>query len=237
MSKTTTRRDLLRVAAAGGVVAGLGLDIGIRRPKAATPEAEAAAAQKEQHDHHQPPVSGPMASATVSFGAWPADPANPLDRNPNRSPGSRNSHQLIPHEVTIKAGGTVNFIIAGFHWIAVYDNGTEPSNIVLPAPPSNFIDDPNNRIFRGLHPGALTILTTFQPSAPPALTPVVIPAVAAGPGFAPSPPFFALGVRDRVEVVQFPKPGRYLVICLLRDHFVNPVSGEFEMFGHVKVLP
>lgn len=229
MSKTTTRRDLLRVAAAGGVVAGLGLDIGTRRPKAATQEAGAADDQQEHHHgHHQPPVSGPMANATVSFGSWPADPDNPLDRNPNRSLGNRNGHQLIPHEVTIKAGGTVNFIIAGFHWIAVYDNGTEPSNIVVPAPPTLFIDDPINRIFRGLHPGALTILTNVQPNSTPPLAPVAIPA---------SPPLFALGLRDRVEVVQFPKPGRYLVICLVRPHFVNSVTGEFEMFGHVKVLP
>lgn len=237
MSKTTTRRDLLRVAAAGGVVAGLGLDMGIRRPKAATQEAEAADVQREHHGHHQPPVSGPMANATVSFGSWPAHPDNPLDRNANRSPGSRNGHQLIPHEVTIKAGGTVNFIIAGFHWIAVYDNGTEPSDIALPAPPSLFIDDANNRIFRGLHPGALTILTNVQPNSTAPLAPVVIPAVAAASGFAASPALFALGVRDRVEVVQFPKPGRYLVICLVRPHFVNSVTGEFEMFGHVKVLP
>ena len=71
-------------------------------------------------------------NATVSFGAWqtplppPAEPpeTDPLDRFPNLSPRDRNEHQLIPHKVRIKAGGTVNFIIGGFHLPTVYDNGT-----------------------------------------------------------------------------------------------------------------
>jgi hypothetical protein len=37
--------------------------------------------------------------------------------------------------------------------------------------------------------------------------------------------------------VQFPSSGTYLVICLVRPHFKNPTTGEFEMFGYVKVLP
>jgi len=39
-------------------------------------------------------------------------------------------------------------------------------------------------------------------------------------------------VRDRVEVVQFSKPGTYLVICGVRNHFVND-----NMHGFVRVLP
>jgi hypothetical protein len=38
--------------------------------------------------------------------------------------------------------------------------------------------------------------------------------------------------RDGVEVVQFSKPGTYLVICARKNHFVND-----GMFGFVKVLP
>ena len=127
MAKKTSRRALIKAAAAGGVVAGFGIGMA---PRAATGSGEAA--QNGQHDHHAPPVTGPNANATVSFGAWPADAANILDRTPNRSPNNRNVHQLVPHEATIKAGGTVNFIIAGFHWIAVYDNGTQPEDIDVP---------------------------------------------------------------------------------------------------------
>ncbi len=39
-------------------------------------------------------------------------------------------------------------------------------------------------------------------------------------------------VRDRVEVVQFTNPGIYLVICGVRNHFVND-----NMHGFVRVLP
>lgn len=38
--------------------------------------------------------------------------------------------------------------------------------------------------------------------------------------------------QDRVEVVQFTRPGRYLVICGFRPHFVND-----NMHGFVRVLP
>jgi uncharacterized cupredoxin-like copper-binding protein len=39
-------------------------------------------------------------------------------------------------------------------------------------------------------------------------------------------------VQDRVEVVQFTKPGKYLVICGVHGHFFND-----DMFGFVKVRP
>ena len=93
----------------------------------------------------------------------------------------------------------MNFIIAGFHHVLVYDDGTQPGaiNATLLVPgsvPPGLIDDPANRIYRGLDP--------------------------------------RLFPQDRVEVVQFSKPGTYLVICGVRPHFVND-----QMFGFVKVLP
>ena len=105
MTKTTSRRNLIKAAAVGSVAAGLGL-----KSHAAT-RAEGAAQNPNDHEHHLGPVDGPYASATVSFGAFPADPDNIMDRSPNRSPNNRNVHLLIPHEVTIKEGGTVNFLI------------------------------------------------------------------------------------------------------------------------------
>jgi len=72
---------------------------------------------------------------------------------------TRNGHQLIPFESKIKAGGTVNFVIAGFHHVLVYAPGTQPGDIntsllasvtVPPGPP--LINEPNNRIYRGLDP-------------------------------------------------------------------------------------
>jgi plastocyanin len=152
--------------------------------------------------HQHEPVTGPLANATVSFGQWSAALQPPLDRFPNLgAPAKPNGHQLIPHETTIKAGGTVNFIIAGFHQVLVYGDGTQPGDIDVtdtipptgqPAPP--LINDPTNRVYRGLDP--------------------------------------SLFPQDRIEVVQFPQQGNYLVICGVLPHFA--VDG---MYGFVKVNP
>ncbi len=96
-------------------------------------------------------------SATISFGAWMTLPV--LDRFPNVSPPSANHHALTPKTVEIKAGGTVNFVISGLHQVLVYNNGTQPGDInthllIAPTGPGNLppflINDPNNRIYRGL---------------------------------------------------------------------------------------
>jgi hypothetical protein len=93
-------------------------------------------------------------NATVSFGEW----MMPVDRFPNLNPIAANHHELIPRVAKIKAGGTVNFIVAGFHHILVYDDGTRPEqiNVNMTVPPTNggppLINDPNRRLYRGLDP-------------------------------------------------------------------------------------
>jgi hypothetical protein len=163
-------------------------------------------------------LTDPLASATVIFGQWNADPA--LDRFPSYSPRAANHHQLIPGHVRIKAGGAVTFIISGFHHVLVYGHGTKPTDISLtntifpfvqlgPALGPPLINDPVNRVYRGLDPSVFPIL----------------------PGSSPSQP-----LQDRVEVVRFPNPGRYLVLCGVLPHFYDAVSGEFIMFGYVSVF-
>jgi hypothetical protein len=145
----------------------------------------------EGHQHEE--ASGPLASATVSFGQWQTTPA--LDRFPNVSDRFRNQHQVIPHEVTIRAGGSVNFIIAGLHHILIYADGTEASDInqaltqPVSAPPGLplLINDPTNRIYRGLDP--------------------------------------SLFPQDRVEVVHFHEAGTYLVACGVLNHFREGMFG------------
>jgi len=150
--------------------------------------------------------------ATVSFGYFPADAT--VDRMQVVNPGNRNGHQMIPNQVTIRAGGMVNFIIAGNHQVVVYDDGIQASNIsadlVLPPPLNNLIDDPNGRVYRGMSPAAVPA-NFFGPGVPAAAI--------------PAPP------QDRIETVSFPKPGTYLVICGVRSHFVG------GMFGYVIVVP
>jgi plastocyanin len=153
----------------------------------------------DQHAHKKAasPASaetGPLANATVSFGAWRSSP--PVNRFPNISiTSTQNIHVIIPEVAKIKAGGTVNFIIAGFHQVIVYDDGTQPSDIdssltapeATPPRPALLIDDPDGRIYRGLDP-------SLQPA-------------------------------DRVEVVHFAEPGTYLVICGVLPHFNSGMIG------------
>ena len=173
--------------------------------------------QEQEHEHGHDgghdEMEGPLASANVSFGQWNLD--TPLDRFPNNSDRTRNNHHLIPGVVDIKAGGSVNFIVGGFHHILIYDDGTKPSDInvsllipttVQPGPP--LINDPVNRIYRGLDPSVLPLL----------------------PGSTPPQP-----LQDRVETVHFPNRGKFLVICGVLPHFFDPATGQFIMFGYVRV--
>ena len=102
--------------------------------------------------------SGPLSSATVSFGAWMTSP--PLDRFSNVPPPPPTNHHVVaPQVAKIKAGGTVNFIISGLHNVAVYEDGTRPEDIDTSlldiAPPVPVINDPDRRIYRGLDPRKL----------------------------------------------------------------------------------
>jgi len=103
-------------------------------------------------------LNGALAQATVSFGQWKTSP--PLDRFPNLSPRDANNHELLPNEVRIEQGGAVNFVISGFHEVLIYGPGTRPESInaslTVPStgtPPGvPLINDPRNRIFRGVDP-------------------------------------------------------------------------------------
>src|SRR5213594_3393565 len=162
----TTRRNLLKVAAASGVSAALV----VATKTEARAQQSSAPDETQRHGHldmamggtHQPGTLAISArrqtpprmvatfpEATVSFGYFPADAT--VDRMQVVNPGNRNGHQMIPNQVTIRAGGMVNFIIAGNHQVVVYDDGIQPRNInadlVLPPPLNNLIDDPNGRVY------------------------------------------------------------------------------------------
>ena len=115
-----------------------------------------AAASTAQHQGHgTPQVDGPLASATISFGQWLTTPA--LDRftNPGNTRTS-NQHKHIPYNATIKAGGSVNFMISGLHLVLVYGPGTTVESIdksrlefAVAGGFPGFINDLKNRIYRG----------------------------------------------------------------------------------------
>lgn len=161
-------------------------------------------------------------NATVSFGMWDPNKTDlngaPLDRllgDPAMGVGVNDI--IIPDKVTIEEGDTVNFIIGGGHVLTIYDDGTKPKDIDTsviepaancPTTAGGVINDPMNRIYRGP-----CFSTSFGTT-----------------------PTTTITRRDGVEVVQFTKPGRYLVICSRLNHFINSTTGKFQMFGFVRVL-
>jgi hypothetical protein len=150
------------------------------------------------------PVAGALESrlANATVSFGAWHPDPPLDRFPNEAPREGNHHQLIPSHVTIPAGGTINFVVSGLHQVLVYDDGTQPEDIDVEQ-------------------------TTTTTGTPADVLLIDDPANRLYRGPDPS-----LYPRDRVEVVAFPKAGIYLVICGVRDHFV-----EDHMFGFVTELP
>ena len=162
-------------------------------------------------------------NVAVSFGLWNPNADNllptekPLDRlvgDPGMGRGVNDI--LVPQRVTIKEGDSVNFIIGGGHVLTIYDDGTKPEDINTsviepaancPATAGGVFNDPNNRIYRGP-----CFSTSFGTT-----------------------PTTTITRRDGVEVVQFTKPGRYLVLCSRLNHFIDSTTGEFQMFGFVKV--
>jgi hypothetical protein len=168
-------------------------------------------------------------NVTVSFGQWdPSDPdlLAPLDRLVGDPAGGVGVNDIvIPANVTIKAGDAVSFIISGGHVVTVYADGTKPEDIDTtvtetadrcPTTAGGVINDPTDRIYRGPCFSSVSTVNTVPPTMPPASLTVVR--------------------RDGVEVVQFAKPGTYLVICARKNHFINSTTGEFQMFGFVKVV-
>ena len=162
-------------------------------------------------------------NVAISFGLWDPNKSDlmgaPLDRilgDPAQGVGVNDI--LIPNKVTIKEGDAVNFIIGGGHVVTVYDDGTKPEDIRTsviepaancPATAGGVFNDPNNRIYRGP-----CFSTSFGTT-----------------------PTTTITRRDGVEVVQFTKPGTFLVICSRLNHFISSTTGEFQMFGFVRVLP
>jgi plastocyanin len=163
-------------------------------------------------------------NVTVSFGQWDPDLSAPLDRLLGDPAGGVGvNDKLIPDNVTIKAGDAVNFIISGGHVVTVYEDGTQPADIggaiepncAFPLPASG-LTIPCSPVNMAGVPMAGGILSDSE-------------------GRIYRGAFLNLARRDGVEVVQFTKPGTYLVICARKNHFLNPTTQQFEMFGFVEV--
>ena len=168
-------------------------------------------------------------TVTVSFGLWDPnkpDLSSPLDRflgDPAQGVGVNDI--LVPQKVTIKEGDAVNFIIGGGHVLTIYDDRTKPKDIsgdiepncAFPLPTSG-ITTPCSPVNNMGVPQAGGILSDANGRIYRGAFLNVNPAR-----------------RDGVEVVQFTKPGTYLVICARKFHFIDQDTQEFQMFGFVRV--
>jgi plastocyanin len=94
-------------------------------------------------DADQDQDSNKKLSVTVSFGAG-------LN---TAQPGNAANHHILPATIKVKTGGVVNFVVAGFHQIFVYNPGKAPEDIVVPAS-GLFINDLTGLYYRGLDPAA-----------------------------------------------------------------------------------
>lgn len=141
------------------------------------------------------PANDQKLSVTVAFGAGlnTATPNNP----PN--------HHVLPRTIEVKAGGVVNFAVAGFHHIVVYMPGVEVEDILVP-PSGTFINDFVNLYYNGILPAG---------GPPPGIAPTVNPSNAS----------------NRVESVSFNEPGTYLVICNVRGHFLDGMYAYVKVTG------
>jgi plastocyanin len=123
-------------------------------------------------------------SVTVSFG---------VGLN-TAQPGNAVNHHVLPRTIELKVGGVVNFAVAGFHQIFVYNPGKRARDVVPNADPAAlFINDLTDLYYQGLVPagGPLATPATTNPS----------------------------NASNRMEPVAFLEPGTYLVICNVAPHF------------------
>jgi hypothetical protein len=137
------------------------------------------------HDGHDDAPSaeayGPAPqSVTVSFGAG-------LN---TAQPGNDANHHILPRYITVRRNGVVNFVVAGFHQVTVYNPGKRVGDVMPATPGGPFVNDPDRRFYLGIAP-------TIPPDG----------------SVNPSSAF------NRVESVSFPARGTYLVICNVLEHF------------------
>jgi len=158
-------------------------------------------------------------SMTVAFGAG-------LN---TAQPGNTPNHHIIPQQFTVRitkarkldgtvvfVPATVNFIVSGFHWPWVYNPGVSVAEI---------------KTFTDAHPGLFVNYDVLTGGVSNVFAKGVNPGTP--PTFADRGALATSGDMNRTDSFGFSTPGRYLVICNVRGHFldgmyawINVVDGD-----------
>lgn len=155
-------------------------------------------------------------SITVAFGAG----------DNTSAPGNTLNHHVIPQKFKVRittakkldgtvvvVPATVNFVVAGFHWVWTYQNGVTLAEVTAAIPAAGLFVN-----YEGTMPGVSNVLVKgVFPGTPPA--------------FADTPISPVSGARNRVETVGFTTPGKYLVICNVRGHFLDGMYAWVTVVG------
>jgi hypothetical protein len=149
-------------------------------------------------------------SITVAFGAG-------LN---TAQPGNTPNHHIIPQEFKVRitkakrlngdevvVPATVNFVVSGFHWVWVYQDGVTLDEVRANVPAAGtFVNYDVNVFAKGVFPG----------------TP---------PAFADATLFPFDSAQNRTDSVGFNTPGTYLVICNVRGHFLDGMYAWIKVVG------
>jgi plastocyanin len=147
----------------------------------------------DDHDHDRHDNDrNKRSSVTVSFGAG-------LN---TAQPGNAANHHVLPAVIRVKVGGVVNFAVAGFHQVFVYQRGKTPEQVVVPTgtPAPLFINDLDRIYYQGIAPQG-------------------------------TPPAGVSNASNRIESVSFAERGTYLVICNVRPHFLDGMKAWIVVGG------
>lgn len=155
----------------------------------------------------QPPTfaQGAPTSAEVEFGSEKV--GSPFPPPSGHDHSGHASHKMFPRTVTIARGGSVTFEIDEIHQPAIYAPGKEPKDVVITD-------------------------QTLQDLTLPCLPQTLIDFVINDPAgrVALAPPQACEEREWTTPAGTFEQPGRYLVICTTRPHFVDD-----QMYGWVIV--
>lgn len=170
--------------------------------------------QGDQGEHDHGKRNDKSTNYTISFGHWNPTPTNtptqtssPIDRFAPADPNPRflNGHDILPNDLRIRVGDTVTFAISGFHLVLIY-RGSKPEDIDR----TDLLLSPPMTFPPLINDSTNRLYRGLDPRAMPTN-------------------------QDRVEVVGFNTPGRYLVICGVLPHFFDAATQEFVMFGYINV--